>query len=415
MGCASMTRAGYADDAPMDFALDVKGYIEGRLAVTGGTRSWEDGGLGKTRYGGNAGGSARVVPGAEGLLVIQPQFGFDLTGDIVLTTNDQQKTALDVMEAFLQYKPAPTGNFGMRGRVGMFFPPISMENTGLGWTSPYTLTSSAINSWIGEELRTIGPEATAFYKADDIELDVTGAVYEFNDPTGTLLAWRGWSFNDREAGLFDQLRLAKVRIIRPTGALYQQAPTDNPFDEIDNRIGYYVSGSVAHTDFGTLQAMWYDNRANDKAIKAGQWAWHTKFWSLGYKVELPGEIDFIAQAMEGDTTTVTIKPPTGPIVDTRFWSAYGLLSKDWGRNRVSFRFDRFGASDADRFPDRNNEHGTGLTFAYIYRPVENHRLTLEVLNVVSKRPERAYLGLPIRANETLIQASYRIFFGYNLF
>lgn len=290
-----------------------------------------------------------------------------------------------------------------------------MENTGFAWTSPYTLTSSAINSWIGEELKTIGGEATAFYQANDIELGVTGAILTFNDPTGTLLAWRGWSFNDRETGLFDQLRLAKIRITRPTGALFLQAPTDNPFDEIDNRIGYYVSGSAAHTDYGTLQAMWYDNRANDKALKDGQWAWYTKFWSLGYKVELPGEIDFLAQAMKGDTTTVTIKPPTGPIVYTEFWSAYALLSKGWGRNRVSFRVDRFGATDADRFPDRNNEHGTGLTFSYIYRPLENHRLTLEVLNVTSKRPERAYLGLPVRANETLFQASYRIFFGYNLF
>ena len=414
-GCASLTRAAQAEDAPSGFALDLKGYIEGRLAFTDDTRSWEDGGLGKTRYGGTAGGKSRFVPRAEGALIIQPQFGFDVTGDIVLTANDQQKTVLDVMEAFLQYKPAPTGNFGLRGRLGAFFPPISMENTGLAWTSPYTLSSSAINSWVGEELKTIGGEATMFYQTNDIELGVTGAIVTANDPTGTLLAWRGWSFNDREAGLFDQLRLAKVRIIRPTGALFEQAPADSPFDEIDNRIGYYVAGSLIHTDYGSLQAMWYDNRANDKALKDGQWAWHTKFWSLGYRVQLPGEIDVIAQAMEGGTTTVTIKPPTGPIVDTRFWSAYALLSKGWGRNRVGFRFDRFGAWDADKFPDRNNEQGTGLTFSYIFRPVENHRLTLEVLNVRSTRPERAFLGLPVRANETLFQASYRIFFGYNLF
>jgi len=417
IGCVGVSRAVYADDTASEsfFTLDLKGYMEARLAVTGDTRSWEDGGLGKTRYGGSAGGNARVVPRAEGALLIQPKLGFDLTADIILTANDQQKSALDVMEAFLQYKPAPTGNFGTRARLGAFFPPISMENTGFAWTSPYTLTSSAINSWVGEELKTIGGEGTLFYQTEDVELGVTGAIVADNDPAGTMLAWRGWSFSDREAGLLDQLKLAKIRIIRPTGALFEQAPTNAPFDEIDNRIGYYVGTSLVHTDYGTLQAMWYDNRANDKALKDGQWAWHTKFWSAGYRVELPGEIDFIAQAMRGDTTVVTLRPPTGPIVDTEFWSAYALLSKAWGQHRVSFRFDRFGASDQDRFPDLNNEHGTGLTFSYIFRPVENHRLTLEALNVRSDRPERAFLGLPVHSNETLFQASYRIFFGYSLF
>ena len=45
------------------------------------------------------------------VLLIQPKLGFDITGDIVLSADDQQKTALDVIEAFLQYKPAPTGDF----------------------------------------------------------------------------------------------------------------------------------------------------------------------------------------------------------------------------------------------------------------------------------------------------------------
>ena len=44
-------------------------------------------------------------------------------------------------------------------KTGAFFPTISLENDDLGWTSPYTLTPSAINSWIGDELRTIGSEA----------------------------------------------------------------------------------------------------------------------------------------------------------------------------------------------------------------------------------------------------------------
>ena len=45
-------------------------------------------------------------------------------------------------------------------KAGAFFPTISLENDDIGWTSPYTLSASAINTWIGEELRTIGTEGT---------------------------------------------------------------------------------------------------------------------------------------------------------------------------------------------------------------------------------------------------------------
>ena len=51
----------------------------------------------------------------------------------------------------------------------------------------------------------------------------------------------------------------------------------------------------------------------------------------------------------------------------------------------------------------------GLPAAYVVRPFDKQRLTLEALNVDSKRPERAFLNLPVRARETILQASYRFF------
>ncbi len=116
--------------------------------------------------------------------------------------------------------------------------------------------------------------------------------------------------------------------------------------------------------------------------------------------------------MKGSTTVITIPAPVGPIVYPEYWSAYLLVSKAWGRHRLSLRLDQFGADDEDRFPDINSEHGVALTAAYIFRPVDNHRLTLEVLHVDSRRRERAFLGLPAKAHETQIQASYRIFFNF---
>lgn len=394
-----------------DFSLAMSGYIEGRIIVSGETRSWEDGGLGKTRYGGDSSGDRRYLGKFEGALVLEPKFGFDWTGTVVISANDQQYTAFDVTEAFLQYKPVPTHEVGFKAKLGAFFPPISQENSAVAWTSPYTITSSAINSWVGEELKTIGGEGTLFHRGADMEVSLTGAVYGANDPAGTLLAWRGWSFNDRETGFFDRLQLAQIRIIKPpTGKLSTQAATEKPFHEIDNRYGYYVGLSADHDIYGKLSVLWYDNKADDHGFVRSQWAWRTKFLSVGYKTQLPGDVDLIAQYMTGSTTVITIPKPTGPIVYTDYWSAYALVSKEWGNHRISARGEYFATKDEDRFADNNNEHGMALTLAYIYRPSANQRLTIELLNVSSRRPERVFMGLPAHAFETQTQASYRFFF-----
>ena len=382
------------------FSLDASGYVEGGIIVSGESLGWEDGGLGKIRYGGTPSGDRRFLPRAEGALVMEPKFGFDWSGTVVLSANDQQRMAIDVTEAFLQYKPAPTGNFGFKAKGGAFFPPISQENTGIAWTSPYTITSSAINSWVGEELKTIGAEATLFHRGEDLEIDLTGAVFAANDPAGTLLAWRGWSFNDRKTGFFDRLRLAPIRIISPTGALSTQAPTEKPFHEIDNRVGQYVDLALDYPPYGKLSVLWYDNNANDHAFEKSQWAWRTKFLSLGYKAQLSGDVDIMAQYMNGSTSVITLPQPVGTIVYTDYWSAFALASKEWGQNRISVRAEYFETSDEDKFSDNNAEHGLALTLAYVYRPAPNQRLTVELLNVSSRRPERAFLSLPTHTFET---------------
>jgi hypothetical protein len=391
------------------FSLNIEGFIEGRAIVSGDIKSWEDGGLGKIRYGGGDG-KTGLLARAEGALVLEPKFGFDWSGAVVLTANAQQRTAVDISEAYLQYKPAPTGALGLKIKAGAFFPPISRENTGLAWTSPYTLTSSAINSWVGEELRTVGGEVTVFHRGGDLRTAFTGAIFIANDPTGTLLAWRGWSLNDRETGFFDRLRLAPIRIISPTGGLSKQAPTEKPFHEIDGKPGFYGAVEADYADLGKLSVLYYDNNADDRMFEQGQWAWRTKFWGAGYRNQFADGFDVVAQVMRGSTSVITLPGTLGAIVDTHFWSGYGLVSKDRGKHRLSFRAEYFATSDHDAFPDNNTEHGTALTLAYILRPAENQRLTFEILHVNSRRPERSYLGLAPRAAETQAQASYRFFF-----
>ncbi|MCB2107268.1 MAG: hypothetical protein KDE14_06180 [Rhodobacteraceae bacterium] len=393
-------------------SFSATGLLDLRVALTGKSVSWEDRGLGKTRFGAATDGNNRVIARiAEASLIVKGDLTWDISGVAHVIAGAQQEHPIDLVEAYLDYHPVPTSRYGIRGRAGAFFPTISLENTGLGWTSPFTISSSAINSWVGEELRTFGAELTAFRTGDDIDVSLTGSVYYANDPAGTILTWRGWAIHDRKSGIFEKIPLAPVRIIRPGGILDNQAPYVAPLAEIDDRAGYYVGANVEHHDFGSLHLLYYDNSADDREIEGGQWAWLTRFLSVGLKTELPANVDLVAQYLKGRTSVITIPPPTGPISRTHYDSLFFLVSKTWGQHRVSARWEHFATHDRDRFPDNNSETGHGLTLAYVFYPVAKQRLTLELLHVRADRPERTLsFNLPAKWHDTQIQASYRFFF-----
>jgi len=139
-----------ADAAAIDFNFD--GYVDVRLVVPSKERSWLDGGLGKLRYGSDQP-DLRVAE-AVGQAVVKLTTDFEVIS--VLRLEPEQRTGLDVIETYFAWRPAPAGSWQWSIKAGAFLPELSLENTDLGWTSPYTITPSAINSWIGEELRTIG-------------------------------------------------------------------------------------------------------------------------------------------------------------------------------------------------------------------------------------------------------------------
>jgi hypothetical protein len=77
----------------------------------------------------------------------------------------------------------------------MFYPEFGFENPTMGWPSPYNYTHSAISSWVGEEMRTIGGEFKVtrpgrFHGGSPHTFSLVGWVFKGNDTTGTILAWR---------------------------------------------------------------------------------------------------------------------------------------------------------------------------------------------------------------------------------
>ncbi len=390
-------------------SVTVKGFVEGRIAVTDGPLGWEHHGLGKTRFGGD--GNDRTVVHTEAAAVISADINWDWTLFLNVSADaGRGRNPVDFMEAFVRYKPAPGGPTTFSGRLGAFLPPISFENTSLAWTSPFTISSSAINAWVGEELRTLGGEGTVTHRFDGGEVSATAAVFTANDPTGSLLAWRGWAVSDREAGLFERFPLAPVRSIEPGGSTEPQAAWVEPVHEIDGRPGVYGVIEARSRGLGVVRFMVYDNFARKTAFDGDQYAWHTRFVSVGGRTELPGGIDLVVQGMIGDTV-MGLTASGQSFVDVDYASAFFLLSKNWSRHRLSLRAEYFETVDRDQtVDDDNDEHGNSLTLAYVFYPTERQRLTAEVLSTFSQRPERGFLGIPHKFHETQAQVSYRLFF-----
>jgi hypothetical protein len=380
--------------------LTLHAYIDGRLVAAPSETSWTHGGLGKTRFGdggtdaqfGGAGlvGTAQLTPALLALAEIQFQ------------TTD--RPTVNVIEAYLRYRPVALSRWRWSVQAGAFLPPISMENDAIGWTSPWTLTPSAINSWVGEELRVIGAEGHLEWRGDVSTVELRSALFRRNDPAGDLLVDRGWSLSDLTSGLGGRLRTPDT-----TGGNGEQSPASryDPFQNIGSRVGWYADLEWHAPDLGRVSLMRYDNRADPAAHTAsGVFAWHTWFTSVGASTDT-GPIRWIAQTMDG---TTVIEPTDGVQFRTGFRSAFLLAGWNRGHWRPALRIEHFsthGRSD-DGIP--RSEHGNAITAALNWRPRDWLRLTAEVLRIDSVRTQRTDAGLSPASMVTQVQLGVRLIY-----
>lgn len=395
---ALLPLAGRAQD------LTLKGYLDERLVAASGETSWPRGGLAKTRYGGADGLQFGGV-GLVGTAQLGPQV-------LALATVQWQQTSrpgADVLEAWLRWRPVSTTRWHGAVQAGLFFPPVSLENDAVGWTSPWTLTPSAINSWVGEELRVVGAEGRLEHRGDQLTWELRGALFQRNDPAGNLLAIRGWSLSDLTYGVGSRLREPDA-YLRDEG---EDPPRSyDPFRRIDHAWGDYTQLAVRTHGWGRISVTHYDNHADPSAWKpyAGGdrlYAWRTRFWSVGATTDT-GPVTWIVQGMDGDTT---IAPVAGLSFTTRYRAAFALAGWNRGAWRPALRLDHFSTGDADPAPGaRSGEHGDALTAALNWRPRDWLRLTGEMLRIDSSRVARADYALPVRTRDTQVQLSVRLFF-----
>jgi len=383
--------------------FQIHGFADLRAVAASDDLTWTKGDLGKTRYGGNDG----LHFGAAALSA-RWQVTPALVAVVDVRAESQDHSRISLIEAFARYRPVSTGAWRWSFKAGEFFPPISLENEGVGWTSLWTLTPSAINTWVGEELRTLGAEVRVEHRSDNSTLEFSGAAFVANDPAGEILFARGWALDDLVSGVGSRLREADVYaqlIGAPAPRRY------DPFLEIDDRVGFYADVTWRSARFGRISALYYDNRADPSAYQRFNhgadelFAWRTHFSSLGAQTAI-GKLMLLGQAMSG---TTEVAPP-GFRGEAHFAAAYVLAGWDLGAWRPALRVDVFTTREDPAFPPALSEHGNAVTLALNWRARDWLRLSAEALRVDSTRDQRLALGLDPHRVDAQLLLNARILF-----
>ncbi|HVZ28196.1 MAG TPA: hypothetical protein VG798_06020 [Rhizomicrobium sp.] len=380
--------------------LTISGYADLRAVAPPGQASWLKGGLGKFRYGGDDG----TLQFGEGVLQLDADLGERLAGIVVLRAEPRTPGVVDALEGYLRYTPTGGSDLSWSVKAGAFFPTISLENDDLGWASPYTLTPSAINSWIGDELRTLGSEATLRWRTAFGTVSVIGAALCCNDEAGILMADRGWSMDDRPMGLLERVRLPVTTQLLFSRPAYART---GMFDEIDGRLGWYAGVNWQMPALGKISVLRYDNDANPADRTSRDTAWDTRFWSFGGRSQF-GSLVLIGQGLIGQTV---IKPRPTIVGNTKFQSAFLLASYDFEDWRLSAREDLFQTRRVAASPSPLSEDGHAFTASLSWSGFDGLRLTAEVITLQSRRGEYLRAGLPsVERADTQFQFDTRFFF-----
>ena len=380
-------------------ATDWELSVDARGVSSNAPRSYMDGGFGATRFGSNDGG---VQLGRARFALTQPLGEvWSLHLDASMYDN-LGRSPVGVTEAFILFRPYPRGGYRFRLKAGGFYPPVSLENRTSGWDSPYTLSYSAIDSWLAVEVRAIGLEGQldwlGRHSGHDFDLGLSVGVFGWNDGAGVMMANNGFVVTDRQTPLFG--RIGQPGVPPLSGA--------EPFLEIDHRAGAYAGVEARYLDRLVLRALRYDNRADPTQVDtvSGAIAWDTRFNSAGARLEAGNGWTAIAQWLYGETTIA----PQGNTVDWPFRAEFALIAKRFGRHTLSARYDRF-AVETRQSGAYGAQDGHAWTVAWLFEADVHWRFALEWLQVVSSSANRDEFAGPLPATHRQLQLSVRYALG----
>ncbi|HEV8436408.1 MAG TPA: hypothetical protein VGR95_23570 [Thermoanaerobaculia bacterium] len=279
----------------------------------------------------------------------RPSVFFDAHVHLLARTedDDSKRGHAGVVEAFLQQKAD-----GFRFKEGAFFLPTSRENVDELWETPYSITPSALNSWMGEELRPIGVDAS--YTEHGF---LAGAsVFRGNDTFGALPASRGWDLRDHWATLGEHL---------PVSDGYYSSVSA----ETDHRLGWSTRARW-NNDHATFQVTHIDNRS-DAEDHGELFNWATRFDLAGADYTV-NDWTLAAESGWGMTTIRFLGVP----YPTDIRASYALLSRRFERARVTLRVESFQSAAI---------HQHAVTAAFVWSPLPKLRAGFEATKAGAER------------------------------
>ena len=272
--------------------------------------------------------------------------------------------ASGITEAWLQYQPLPIDGYRLKARAGWFYPALSLENTDVVWSSPYTSTFSAINSWYAEELRAKTLELSLSrpgrsFASNHSWQGVLGAFRD-NDPLGTLISWRGFALHNLQTRIGGRIDFAHYPSLQRF-PLERQPDWVEPFEELDGHTGWYGGLHYLYQQQTEVRLYHYDNQADPTVLAKGQYAWFNRFNQLALQQQLSERWRLVSQWLDGHTEmgydTV--------LVDYR--AAFVLLNYQQDLWQASVRYDHWQQWDRDQTAgDDNSGRGHTWTVALQY-------------------------------------------------
>jgi len=368
-------------------AYQIEGLIDGRFSYSDSEWGWTNQGLDKQRFDS----SHDELKLGQAVLHMNSQLFDTIIANVTINGYDDRNGFADLTEAYLLWKPLPTSSWRWKTRVGAFFPKISFEHEETGWIGKHTLSTSSLNAWIGEEIRAIGFETTlqrpGRFVQSPHDFEFSLGAFGWNDPAGSLLAWRGWSSHDRVTSLFEELPLANLEVYSENGPISAQGQFVKPFMEIDDRFGFYAAGEYRYKKNIKVRVLHYDNNGDPKQVENEQYSWDTAFSSVGLQHNLTKDIELTAQYMLGSSDMGTIY--YGAFIDFSSW--YVRATYKTNKFIFNLRYEQFDIKDKDHlYSDNNNEDGKGIAFSVFYPFNDDIGILGEYLFIQSNRPARYY-------------------------
>lgn len=401
--------APYISAAETEWQQEFSGVLDARLTSTDSLDGYVSGGTGRFRYS-----DGTTLSLAQASIKYSLTYGKWSIHSIGTGYLDDENDALGITEAFIRYRGTPNmDGFRQQFRAGIIYPKISLENIATAWLSPYTVTFSTQNTWIGEEVRHTGLEWSMDWlgqsRGSKQDINVTATAFQYNDPTGALLAWHGWTMSSRQTLWKEQLPFPITPALLPGNMLENQAWVSDPFSELDSDFGVHLKMDWRWDKKLRLRVGHYDNQAADDVIVNGQYTWRTQFSHLGLEWRLDRQTTIISQFMTGDTRMRVMNDLD--VVGLDFTNGFILVSHVNTPHRFSVRYEQFNNEDFDNIPgDNNDDQGDAITLSYHYNLGGGTYLMFEFNQIDSQRPAQTYQSLSVNQKESQLNAGIRYYF-----